>query len=699
MNILSLPPLFCSILFIVLGVFVIFKNPKSRANQTFGLMCLVTFWWQFSWFILFNFGTEKLARIMVHVGYSGIIFIPYTFYHFFITFLKKDREKFYVFLAYFFGLFFLILNWTSSFYIEGYYKYFWGYYPKAGFLHPLYLLSLFAIGIRVIYLLYREFPKLYLLPFKFNQIKYLLLAFFTYTLASFDFAINYGLEIYPIGFIFITISLAILAYTILKYNLLDIRVALTRAGIFVFVYLFVLGIPFVLSYKYGFWRLSNWVTLILATAGPFIFMYLRRSAEAVLFKDQRRYQRILIGLSKAMGRIRDLDKLYKTIIFTVVESVHIPFAVIYLKDEDYKGYHLKHYLPKKEKNNFQEILSFDSDLIKALKKHKRPLLSEEIQIPSEIDSESGLFIPCFIEDELLGFIILAKKYKNFMYTIDDVLIFEALSLSTALAIENCTYWHEIEERQRRERVAEMDLFSYSLAHEIDNPMTIVLNNARFIKRNLDSELKPDDLNTTKELCEFTIEAAQRVSGMVKAIQDLGQKIEGELKPLDFQEVTDSFLKLYQPIFRFNGVTFTKEIPEKMPVVNGIKPQLMEILVNMSNNSIHALLGVASGEKKIHLKIELVNPELLRVSFSDNGYGITDEKIRTVFAPFVTTKASTEGKGMGLYIIKRIIQRHNGRIWVESAGKDKGATFFFELPILKDVNPDDLKNQDKTKWAF
>jgi hypothetical protein len=318
MNISAIPPLVSSILFITLGLFVFFKNPKSRTNQTFGLMCLVTFWWQFSWFILFSFNTAKLARIMVHVGYTGIIFIPYTFYHFFIVFLKKDKEKYIVFYTYLLGSIFLFFNWTSDWFIKGYYLYSWGYYPKANFLHLLYLLSLSCIAIRIPYLLYKELLEAKSSPFRCNQIKYILFAFIIYTLASFDFAVNYGLAIYPIGFVFISFSLGIMAYTIIKYRLMDITIFAIRSLIFGVVYALVLGIPFgaIIWLKPFIGRLGYYGMLFpvilgmcLSSAGPFIYLFLQRHAEEALLRHQRRYQSALRELSKTMTRIRDLNKL------------------------------------------------------------------------------------------------------------------------------------------------------------------------------------------------------------------------------------------------------------------------------------------------------------------------------------------------------------------------------------------------------
>jgi len=473
---------------------------------------------------------------------------------------------------------------------------------------------------------------------------------------------------------------------------MDIKIALTRAGIFIIVYTLVLGIPFWLGYVTKSWLPSTSLAVLLATLGPFIYQYLRRRTEAILLKDQRRYQTALRELSKTMTRIRELDKLLKMIVLTVVDTVKVSYAGIYLKDEEHKSYRLKHYYPKREQARFQEFIPLDAGLIELLNQQKRPLSSEEIGAQGKISLGSGLVIPCFMEDELLGLLVLGAKPNNQMYTPDDIIVFETLSYSTSLAIENCIYWKEIEDRQRKARLQEMDTYSYSLAHEIDNPMQVILGQSGLLEKEFIKDIA--DENKRKELTEsfdFIIEAAKRVSGMVKAIRDFGQPITGEFKPLKIEDVAESFYRLYLPQLKANAVIFEQDIPDNLGYLRGEKPELMQVLVILSNNSLHAMRY--SQEKKIFLKIERSNNDVIKMSFSDTGCGIKRELLPIIFAPFTTTKASTEGTGMGLYNAKKIIERHKGRIWAESEGENKGCAFIIELPLAKDVSEEELKKED------
>jgi signal transduction histidine kinase len=227
----TIPPLLSSILFLLLGVSVYWNNRKSIVNKTFLSVCFVTFWWQFSWFILFNIQSEVVANYFVKIGYIGIIFIPIFFFHFFLSFLPKISkfDKYLLYFSYFLGLIFEIALFTTNYFISGFYKYFWGFYPKANFLHIIYLLLLAILTSRVIYLLFYYLgKKKEVSPDYYYQTKFMLWALLFYVPASSDFIINYGKEFYPFGFLFILIFLGITAYAITKHRLFGIKVLLTE---------------------------------------------------------------------------------------------------------------------------------------------------------------------------------------------------------------------------------------------------------------------------------------------------------------------------------------------------------------------------------------------------------------------------------------------------------------------------------------
>jgi len=231
----TIPPFLSSALFFILGVFIYLNNRKSSVNRTFALICFVTFWWQFSWFILFNTQNEVLASYLVKIGHIGIIFIPIFCFHFILSFLQQISkfvskfDKFLLYSSYSIGLLFEVILVTTNYFIDGFYKYFWGFYPKVGIVHTFYILLLTVLVSRIFYLLFANLGrKKEMSSTGYFQTRYILFASIFYVFASSDFFVNYGIEFYPFGFLFISIFLGITAFAIVKHYLFGIRVILTE---------------------------------------------------------------------------------------------------------------------------------------------------------------------------------------------------------------------------------------------------------------------------------------------------------------------------------------------------------------------------------------------------------------------------------------------------------------------------------------
>jgi signal transduction histidine kinase len=233
MNPLSLPPILSSILFLALGVFIYFQDKKSKINFTFLLVCVATFWWQFSWFVLFNTYSALVANIIVKIGYVGIIILPVTFLHFFLYFLGKTDifNKVILYLSYLIALFFEFELICTPNLINSYYSFFWGFYPKAGQLHPFFLVFLGSLALRIIYLSLIGIKKEPSDSLKHRQLEYLLLALVFYAFSASDFIVNYGYEFYPLGFVPILLFLGFVGYAIAKYRLMNIRIIIAQFSV------------------------------------------------------------------------------------------------------------------------------------------------------------------------------------------------------------------------------------------------------------------------------------------------------------------------------------------------------------------------------------------------------------------------------------------------------------------------------------
>jgi len=229
----SIPPFLTAVIFLVSGIFAFYKNPKSTVNRALAFVCATTFVWQFLVGMLLLTRNDDMASFLVKVVYSWVIFIPIAFYHFMTHFGGTKFDRFFVRISYISGCLFLILLWGSPYYIAGFYHYNWGYYPKAGPLHPFYLLiCIVVLPIRGLYCVFKEAGNKNKSLERRRHAQYVGLSIIAYYPASIDFVDNYGAGFYPPGFIFATLSLAVLTYAVIKHHLLDITVFIRKGLIY-----------------------------------------------------------------------------------------------------------------------------------------------------------------------------------------------------------------------------------------------------------------------------------------------------------------------------------------------------------------------------------------------------------------------------------------------------------------------------------
>ena len=169
--------------------------------------------------------------------------------------------------------------------------------------------------------------------------------------------------------------------------------------------------------------------------------------------------------------------------------------------------------------------------------------------------------------------------------------------------------------------------------------------------------------------------------MITSVREFSRASTGEVKLLKFEWIIESLLNIIEPQFKYNGVNFIQEVPSETVWLRANKVEIEQVLVNLGTNSTQAineiwLKGQNSPEskKEITLRAYKTTPNTLRIDFSDTGGGIKKELLEDIFLDFVTTKGSAEGTGLGLSISRKIIQKHNGKIWAESEGENKGAVF-------------------------
>lgn len=702
LNPYSILPLVSALLFLALALFILIKREARNAlTWVFASNCLVTFWWQFLWFILFNTKNADLFPLLVKIGYTGITFIPVTFFHFYICIsgIRKFRRA--VPFYYLGALFFIFILWFSNLYIDGYYSYYWGPYPKAGQLHPLFLVYLTVIALHCFYLLFSHAKAISWLGEKGNQIKYLILGLVVYCFSSVDFLSNYGFKFYPVGVVFILIYLFLEAVAIIKYRLLDIKVAVTRLGIFLTVYTLVLGLPIWVGFKllgFGVWFIPIALMGFFATAGPFIYLYIQKRAEDRLLQEQRRYQMTLRQASAGMGRIKDLKKLLNLIVYIVTRAVGLEHAMVYVHDEARNQFVLGAFKRKNRDISFIKTLPIDSPLVEYLIQTSAPVVYEEIKQKIQdyadpqlvtvekiiVEIGGALVFPILIEKHLLAIVVLGKKESGKLYGEDDLSVFSILANQAALAIENAQFYEEMKTTQEQlfqaEKMATIGTMADGLSHQINNRFhalgfiagdaldTIKINKDQPMSEKL-KEVMGDLERALMRVQENVVQGGEVVQGLLRYTR----KGDAGFTAVDFDQVFKSAYEMTQFKIKTHELKIVRSYdPAAIPKIKGNFTQLQEVFFNLIDNGYDAMMQRKTEKKEpgyqptLTITVERLDGQM-EIIFSDNGIGVKEEDAHKLFTPFFTTKLSSKkGTGLGLYVIKKVIEEnHKGKVEISS----------------------------------
>jgi PAS domain S-box-containing protein len=237
-----------------------------------------------------------------------------------------------------------------------------------------------------------------------------------------------------------------------------------------------------------------------------------------------------------------------------------------------------------------------------------------------------------------------------------------------------------EELSRMMRVMTIGQLTASIAHEVSQPLSGILTNASTCLRMLKSD--PPNVDGALETAQRTIRDAKRASEVITRLRTLFSKKQIEVEPLDLNEVAREVIALLSGELERNDVILKHEFGEHLPIVNGDRVQIQQVILNLLRNASDAMRGIEDRARTMVLKTELEG-EHVRLSVQDSGAGFTPEVAEQMFESFYTTKS--DGMGVGLSISRSIIEANNGRLWA-TANNGPGATFAFSIPCEKQPQP-------------
>jgi len=716
MNLLfSFLGLLCGVFCLILALTaLIFGKTKIHRILTFFNISVAI--WGLGYFIVGRSSLESNALFGWRFSQVGGNFIAVFFYHI-VSLFCGLRRKISLITIYIWGAFFLFFCFVTDLLFAKTRLVYNIYYNDATWFYKILMFSWVVVICLSFIELLRFLPKAS--GTKRTQTVYIIFGFLCgFSGGTTTLLPMLGINFPPYGHITIPIYCIILTYAILRYRLMDIRVAISSFTIFGVVYALVLGVPFGLGYKlfgsWGTWLAPFALLAILATSGPSIYFHFQRRAEDRILQEDRRAQDLLTKASEGMTTIRNLKKLLGLTTRLITKHMKAKNASIYLLDNQTNAYVLKTADYSKDK---AESLNKENDvLIQRLNDKKTSLVYDELKMEAQQGGDdkpdpvvevmrkinAAVVIPSFIEDFLIGFLVLGQRRDDRIYTQENLNVLQVLANQAALAIENAIFFEErgktLAETFHESRLRSIGTLGAGIGHQINNRFNAIAVPAQTIsyklkKKELD-KLSPKELKELIVVSEAALDSiagdALRGGKIATSLTSFSRKTEGH-QPILFTKIMEEVLDLLSCKIKLAEIGLKQQILSDGHHLWGNLSQLEDVFFNLLDNAHDALKKKQAEAKEGNLKLKsnykprvrlkaIPTDSRLTITIEDNGIGMTKEQIEKLFIPFFTTKATAgKGTGLGLWIIKQIIEAHGGAIGVESK-YGAGTKFIINLAL-------------------
>lgn len=687
-------------------------SAKTKLHRVWSFVNYSISLWGFGMFISGWTKDHEVAFIGWRIFNVGIILISVIYYHVIHLFCKLRSNKFLIY-NYSQGIFFILLAVFTNllFGDKLFFSFNQFYFFRASIFHHILMINFSVIVGKSFYELYKNIRSSS--GISNIQGKYLFLAM----MFGFGGGLNtapaaWGFNVYPYGQILVCFYGTVATYAILKYQIMDIRVAITRFGILILVYSLVLGIPFGMAIWGKSWLINflgdNWfwcpmlILLMFATAGPSLFLYFQRKAENQLLQEERRIQILLKKASAGISSIKDLDQLLKSIIDILRKTLNLNSVDVYLLDAAINAYVLK--APAEKREN-APMLSADCLLTQRFKEKKSPIVYEEVKLLLDNQNEDGpkakeiiakmdhltanILIPMLRENVLIGFIVLGSRKQKEMYSADMIDILSVVGNEVALAVENAIFYEESgkdwTQRAHDSRLKTMGAMGTGIAHQIRNRLNAISSQLILLQDVLNSfditKSTPEDFQKMRDECNKIIEKIfkdiEHGAEIVESIKNYAKQTEAKPQVVVFDQAVTGAIRLLRLSRKSVSFTLSENYDKSIMLWTNFS-MLQDMFYNIFDNSNDAVVSKqeeinrgALENKNEDFKVRVsANPngKMCEIVIEDNGMGIKKEHLeeeKGVNVMYFTTKGATKGTGMGVALMRQFVKYNGGKMKIES----------------------------------
>ncbi len=299
--------------------------------------------------------------------------------------------------------------------------------------------------------------------------------------------------------------------------------------------------------------------------------------------------------------------------------------------------------------------------------------AEHLQIMRDIGFTSAIIVPLVTQGRTLGAITLIAAESGRKFGPEDVALAESLAQRAAIAIDNARLYRDAQAASRLK-----DEFLATVSHELRTPLTAVLGWAHMLRAGqLDEQGEAQAL----EIIERNARAqAQLIDDLLDVSRIITGKLRLDVRPVDPASFIEAAIDAVRPAAEAKGVRIQQVMDTGVSAVSGDPARLQQVVWNLLSNAIK----FTPRDGRVQVRLERINSHL-EITVSDTGAGINAKFLPFVFERFRqadgTTTRQHGGLGLGLAIVRQLVELHGGSVQVESRGEGLGATFTVKLPLL------------------
>ncbi|HEY6400329.1 MAG TPA: ATP-binding protein, partial [Blastocatellia bacterium] len=300
------------------------------------------------------------------------------------------------------------------------------------------------------------------------------------------------------------------------------------------------------------------------------------------------------------------------------------------------------------------------------------------------NARSLIGMPLIVEDRLIG-VIHTGTVRIRRFTEEDVRLLQLAADRVALAIEHARLYEV--ERQARRQAEESnrvkDEFLALVSHELRSPLNAILGYAALLRYGgLDAKM----IKNAADVIERSGKAqTQLIDDLLDTARIISGKLRLEVGPVDLVQVIEQAIQTIQPAAVAKGISIETDLPSEIGQITGDPARLQQVIWNLLSNAVK----FTPQGGRVEARLERVDP-YIRITVSDTGKGISPDFLPYVFDRFRQADASSArrhgGLGLGLTLVKYLVELHGGTIEVMSAGESHGATFIVTLPVRAIATP-------------